>query len=448
MKVAVIGTGYVGIVVGACLADTGNDVICVDKSKQLIRQLTQAKPHIYEPGLQAILKRTTKEPSSRKKTPRLSFTTDLPSTVRQSDIIFIAVGTPMEADGDADLSAIRTVAHAIGQSINGYKIIINKSTVPVGTGKMVTDIIKEHYDGEFDVVSNPEFLKEGSAISDFMRPDRVVIGYDQDSPNKDRIEQWFRQLYRPYMMTNDRLMFMGRESAELTKYGANSMLAARISFMNELARLAERVGADIDEIRKGIGSDKRIGSSFLFAGPGYGGSCFPKDVSALNKTAIQHDLQFNVVAATEKANKLQKEWFLHKILKHYKKRIEGKTFAMWGLAFKAKTDDIRMSPAIYIAMKLIKLGAKIQAYDPEAMPASQKALTKNTKFVSNEYAALKGADALIVMTDWNEFRNPDFEMMQNLKDKTVFDARNLFSHRYMKTMGLNYISVGRPDIKK
>jgi UDPglucose 6-dehydrogenase len=447
MNIAVIGTGYVGLVAGTCFAEMGNDVICVDKNIKLIKQLRKGIPHIYEPGMEDMLKRNLKDPSGvTKKRMRLSFTRNLISTVQESDIVFIAVDTPMEEDGTADLSAVKKVAHKIGEAMKGYKIIINKSTVPVGTGKLVSDIIKEHYPGQFDVVSNPEFLKEGDAINDFMKPNRVIVGYDQNSPNKDQIQQTFRQLYRPFMMTTNRLMFMGRESAELTKYGANAMLATRISFMNELAKLSERVGADIDQVRKGIGSDKRIGPSFLFAGPGYGGSCFPKDVSALNKTGIENDVHFNVIAGTERANKLQKEFFFRKIIKYYNGDVGNKTFAIWGLAFKANTDDIRMSPAIYLAHKLAKLGARIKVYDPQAMPRTKSVLGKRIEYTYDEYSAINKAHALIVMTDWNEFRNPNFKRLRDLKDKIIFDSRNLYSIDYMKTTGLNYISVGRPDL--
>jgi UDPglucose 6-dehydrogenase len=445
MNIAVVGTGYVGLVAGVCFAEHGNDVICVDKNPLIVEKLSKGEPTIYEPGLKTLLERSLKEASSVfPGKSRIQFTTDLSHAVKHSTIIFIAVGTPMKEDGSCDLSATEAVAEEIAQAMTTYKIIVTKSTVPVGTGARLSKLIKERCNVDFDVVSNPEFLKEGAAIEDFMKPDCVIVGLPADTKNKDALNDTFAQLYAPFMMTGNRLIFMGRESAELTKYAANAMLATRISFMNEMARLAEKVGANVDEVRKGIGSDRRIGPSFLFAGPGYGGSCFPKDVSALQKTAEEHGMTLEVVKATEKANREQRKFVVQKVLDHYKGDIKGKTFALWGLAFKAKTDDVRMSPAIEVAKELLKMGALIQAYDPEAMHTAKAVLGSRIMYADNEYHALEGADALLLMTDWTHFRSPNFDRFHTLKDKTIFDARNLHTPEHMQKHPLSYISIGRP----
>lgn len=439
MKIAVIGSGYVGLVAGACFADTGNDVICVDIDENKVQALRDGIIPIYEPGLEDLVIRNSQSE-------RLSFTTNLKNAVEKSDIIFIAVGTPQDEDGSADLSHVLAVAKGIGQNMNGFKIIVDKSTVPVGTAALVTKTIKEQTNHPFEVVSNPEFLKEGAAIEDFLKPDRVVVGV-----SSKRAEEMMRELYAPFIRTNNPILVMDVPSAEMTKYAANAMLATRISFMNEVSALCEKVGADIDSVRVGIGTDSRIGMPFLFPGIGYGGSCFPKDVQALIRTAKEHGVELRIGKAVEAVNADQKESIVKKIVAHYgNKNIQGKTFAVWGLAFKPRTDDVREAPAKIVCEQLINLGAKIQAYDPEAMKTFAQSFGENSKltYAFSNYTALENADALIICTEWNAFRQPDFSRIKkSLRQPLIFDGRNIFTLAEMKEVGFDYYSVGRPVVK-
>lgn len=439
MKIAVIGSGYVGLVAGACFADTGNDVICVDINENKVQALRDGIIPIYEPGLEDLVIRNSQSE-------RLSFTTNLKDAVEKSDIIFIAVGTPQDEDGSADLSHVLAVAKGIGQNMNGFKIIVDKSTVPVGTAALVTKTIKEQTNHPFEVVSNPEFLKEGAAIEDFLKPDRVVVGV-----SSKKGEEMMRELYAPFIRTNNPILVMDVPSAEMTKYAANAMLATRISFMNEVSALCEKVGADIDSVRVGIGTDSRIGMPFLFPGIGYGGSCFPKDVQALIRTAKEHGVELRIGKAVEAVNADQKESIVKKIVAHFgNKNIQGKTFAVWGLAFKPRTDDVREAPAKIVCEQLINLGAKIQAYDPEAMKTFAQSFGENSKltYASSNYTALENADALIICTEWNAFRQPDFSRIQkSLRQPLIFDGRNIFTLAEMKEVGFDYYSVGRPVVK-
>ncbi len=432
MKVAVIGTGYVGLVVGACLAETGNDVICVDINPERVAQLQGGGIPIYEPGLGELVHR-----NSRKG--RLSFTTDTGEAVKQSLVIFLAVPTPMDEDGSADLQHVLDAARQVALSSNNYKIIVDKSTVPVGTAAMVKEVVSKLTDHPFDIVSNPEFLKEGNAVEDFMKPDRVVIGCDST-----RAEAIIRDLYAPFVRTGHPIVTMRVESAELTKYAANAFLAAKISFINEIARLCERVGADIYEVRLGIGSDRRIGPSFLFPGMGFGGSCFPKDLRALVHTASGKDLDLEVVRAAIAANERQKRFIPDKIRAHFEGKMEGLRFALWGLAFKANTDDMRESPALEVIDFLLEAGASVKAYDPQAMETARSIYGGRIGYAPDDYACLDGADALVVATEWNEFRRPDFDRMKGLMRRPViFDGRNLFDPRRMRELGFEYYGVGR-----
>lgn len=439
MKIAVVGSGYVGLVAGACFADTGNDVICVDINEEKVEGLRKGIIPIYEPGLEDLVLRNT---SSE----RLTFTTSLKDAVEKSEIIFIAVGTPQDEDGSADLSHVLSVARGIGQYMNGPKLIVDKSTVPVGTAALVTKTVREVTKHDFEVVSNPEFLKEGAAIDDFLKPDRVIVGV-----SSEKAERMMRELYAPFVRTNNPILFMDVPSAEMTKYAANAMLATRISFMNEVSALCEKVGANIDSVRVGIGTDTRIGMPFLFPGIGYGGSCFPKDVQALIKTAKEHGVELKIGKAVEEVNFEQKESLVKKIAAHYgNKNVTGKTFAMWGLAFKPRTDDVREAPAAVVCKQLINLGARIQAYDPEAMGTFKQSFGENEKltYCDSNYGALKGADALIICTEWNAFRQPDFKRIrETLNEPLVFDGRNIFSLNEMAQLGFNYYSVGRPTVK-
>ncbi len=439
MKIAVVGTGYVGLVAGACFADTGNDVICVDIDEKKIEALKKGVIPIYEPGLSDLVERNFESE-------RLKFTTSLEDAVKASEIIFIAVGTPQDEDGSADLTHVLSVAKGIGKAMNGPKIIVDKSTVPVGTAALVTKTVKEYTSHEFEVVSNPEFLKEGAAIDDFLKPDRVVVGV-----SSEKGERAMRELYAPFVRTNNPIIVMDVPSAEMTKYAANAMLATRISFMNEVSTLCERVGANIDSVRVGIGTDSRIGMSFLFPGIGYGGSCFPKDVQALIKTAKEHGVELQIAKSVEQVNDVQKESIVHKIVNHFgKNKIAGLTFAMWGLAFKPRTDDVREAPALVVCNQLINLGAKIQAFDPEAINTFKEAFGENEKlsYCETNFNALKNADALIICTEWNAFRQPDFTRIKNtLKNPLVFDGRNILSLDEMKEWGFTYYSVGRPVVK-
>ncbi len=432
MKISIVGVGYVGLTVGTCLAELGNDVICVDVDEKKINDLNNGNVPIYEPGLEDMLERNFKEK-------RISFTTDIKSAIQTSTIIFIAVGTPPGKDHKADLSSVKQVAKDIGTYMNNYKIIVNKSTVPIGTARLVKDIIKQNQKKpiEFDVVSNPEFLREGSAINDFMTPDRIVIGVDNEKAKKI-----MEDIYKGIARTNKPIMFTDTNSAEIIKYASNAMLATRISFMNELSRLCEKSGGDVKEVAKGIGLDSRIGPRFLQAGVGYGGSCFPKDVKALAQTMNHHAIESKILQAVEEVNEDQKKSLLPKI-KKLLPNLNGKTIAIWGLAFKPKTDDMREAPSIVIINQLQKEGANIKAFDPEAEETAKKVLN-NIEYVNDPYDAIKDADALIIVTEWNEFRNLDKQKIkQLLKQPNVIDGRNVYEPKEMKELGFNYIGVGR-----
>lgn len=435
MNVTVVGTGYVGLVAGACFADNGNDVVCVDTNEAKISALKAGKVPIFEPGLEDLVLDNYEEG-------RLKFTTSLKEAVESAEVIFIAVGTPQGEDGSADLSHVLSVASGIGQYMNGPKVIVDKSTVPVGTAKKVRDAIASQTEHTFHVVSNPEFLKEGAAIDDFMRPDRVVLGCDHEDAAKV-----MRELYAPFVRTNNPILVMDVVSAEMTKYAANAMLATRISFMNEISNLCEKCGADIDSVRVGIGTDQRIGMSFLFPGIGYGGSCFPKDVQALVKTGDEFEVDLLLSKAVEQVNKRQKEVIATKVFNYYKtKNLTGKRFAIWGLAFKPKTDDVREAPAAVICKNLIDAGAEVYAYDPEANEtfAQMFGSSPQLKYCETGYDALKSADALIVCTEWNEFRRPNFSKVKDLlKSPVVFDGRNIFDPVRMQERGFEYFCIGR-----
>ena len=432
MKITVIGTGYVGLVTGTCFAETGNKVTCVDIDKAKVDKLSSGQITIYEPGLEKIFLRNTKEG-------RLVFTTNLEEVLEGSEIIFLALPTPPGADGSADLKYVLGVADQMGKLMKGYKVVVNKSTVPVGTADKVREAIAKNYKGEFDVVSNPEFLREGVAVEDFMKPDRVVIGTKSEQAKKVMTE-----LYAPFVRQGNPLIFMDERSSELTKYAANSFLATKISFMNEIAQLCERMGADVDMVRRGIGSDDRIGKRFLFPGIGYGGSCFPKDVQALVKSSNEVNYDFEILKAVEKVNALQKLHLVNKINTYFKNDLQGKKIALWGLAFKPNTDDIRDAPAIDMINALTAAGATITAYDPEAMPNVKNKIGDKIKYASNQYEALAGADILVIATEWSEFRTPDFEIIEKeLPSKVIFDGRNLFDVVKMKEMGYHYESIGR-----
>ncbi len=437
MKIAVVGTGYVGLVAGTCFADVGNEVICVDIDKNKIDTLNRGEIPIYEPGLEEMVVRNAKED-------RLFFTTDLKYAVEQAEIIFIAVGTPPDEDGSADLKYVLAVAQDIGKYMNGFKIVVNKSTVPVGTSEKVTAEIKKYTSQKFAVVSNPEFLKEGAAIDDFLRPDRVVIG-----TSNEEAAEIMKTLYAPFVRSGKPILVMDERSAELTKYAANSLLATKISFMNEMANLCDLLGADIEMVRKGIGTDSRIGPHFIYPGTGYGGSCFPKDVNAVIKTAKAHGLDLKIVKAVEEVNQRQKTILLSKMKSYYRNNLEGKTFAMWGLAFKPKTDDMREAPAVDMINGLVARGARVRAHDPEALKEAARIfkdrLNKDVFLFPKRYDALEGADALIIMTEWNAFREPDFHLIkETLKHPVIFDGRNLYNPARMQKMNFDYFGIGRP----
>jgi len=433
MKIAVVGTGYVGLVTGTCFSETGNYVTCVDIDAEKVAKLSNGEITIFEPGLEKLFSRNLKEG-------RLSFTTNLAEGIKEAEVIFLALPTPPGEDGSADLSYILGVAEQIGKLLTDYKILIDKSTVPVGTAAKVTAAVKKNYDGDFDVISNPEFLREGVAVDDFMKPDRVVIG-----TTSERARKVMSDLYAPYLRQGNPLIFMDEKSAELTKYAANSFLATKISFMNEIAQLCERVGADVDMVRRGIGSDERIGKRFLFPGIGYGGSCFPKDVKALIKSSVEHNYDFKILHAVEEVNESQKLHLIPKIKEFYGGDLKGRHFALWGLAFKPNTDDIREAPALYLIDALTKAGATISTYDPEAMKNVQKLLGYKVAYAHDQYSALQNADALIIATEWNEFRTPDFEKISTLlKQKVIFDGRNLFDVERSRESGYHYVSIGRP----
>lgn len=432
MKIAVVGTGYVGLVTGTCFAETGNYVCCVDIDERKIKKLSGGEITIFEPGLEKLFQRNLKEE-------RLSFTTNLQQGIENAEVIFLALPTPPGEDGSADLKYILKVADDLGRLLKDYKVIIDKSTVPVGTSEKVHAAIAKNATVDFDVVSNPEFLREGVAVDDFMKPDRVVIG-----TTSDRAKEILNDLYAPFVRQGNPIIFMDEASAELTKYAANAFLATKITFMNEIARLCELVGADVDLVRKGIGSDERIGKRFLFPGIGYGGSCFPKDVKALVKSSSNVDYDFKILKAVEEVNEEQKLYLMPRI-KNYFGSLEGKTIAIWGLAFKPNTDDIREAPALSMIDQLLKEGASIKAFDPEAMN-NVRALydDENITFCETQYDALKKADALIIATEWPEFRTPDFEKMTNfLKSKVIFDGRNVYDLDKMEKLGFYYSSIGR-----
>ncbi len=433
MNIAVVGTGYVGLVTGTCFAETGNHVICVDINADKVKRLQNGEVPIFEPGLELLFERNVKQN-------RLHFTTDLKSAVDKSQIIFLALPTPPGEDGSADLSYILGVANDLSKIITSYKVIVDKSTVPVGTAERVhAVIIKGGLDASlFDVVSNPEFLREGVAVDDFMKPDRVVIGTDSEKARKT-----MKQLYEPFVRQGNPIYFMDERSAEMTKYAANSYLAMRISYMNEIANLCERVGANVDMVRIGMGSDNRIGKRFLFPGIGYGGSCFPKDVQALAKTAEEYDYDFKILKSVMTINDIQKTVLYKKIDKHFAGDIAGKTFAVWGLAFKPNTDDIREAPALEIIDELLEAGAKVRVFDPEAMENVQRIYGEKLTYSNDEYEVLEGADSLIIATEWALFRTPEFEKLAELTTKTIFDGRNLYDIAEMKDRGFHYESIGR-----
>jgi UDPglucose 6-dehydrogenase len=432
VRVSVIGSGYVGLVAGTCFADSGNDVVCVDIDERKIDRLRRGELPIYEPGLGELVERNVKER-------RLSFTTSLPEAVSRSEIVFIAVGTPEGESGDADLQYVLAAAREIGKAITGYTVVVDKSTVPVGTADKVAAAIAEHAHHPFDVASNPEFLKEGAALEDFLKPDRVVIG-----TTSERARTLLAELYAPFVRTEKPILFMDTRSAELTKYAANAMLATRISFMNDIAALCEKVGADVDLVRKGLGADSRIGYSFLFPGVGYGGSCFPKDVKALIATSREHGLEPDLLRSVERTNERQKRLLVHKALKHFGD-LGGRTLAVWGLAFKPKTDDMREAPSVELIEALLGKGAQVRAFDPVATATARRVFGSRLTFADNQYDALQGADALFVVTEWNDFRHPDFERMKSLlREPVVFDGRNVYSPAKLRQLGFTYFGVGRP----
>lgn len=446
MNVCIVGTGYVGLVAAACYAEMGNEVYCIDVNPDIIKSLQNGKIHIYEPGLEPLVKRNYTEG-------RLRFSTDLAEGLHNALFVFSSVGTPSQPDGSCDLSYVRQVARQIGQAITDYKIIINKSTVPVGTADMVRNIIQEELDKrnmnlEFDVVSNPEFLKEGDAVNDFMKPDRVIIGTDNV-----RTAKLLETLYAPFARSRDKMIVMGIRSAEMTKYAANCMLATKISFMNEVANICEKVGADVKDVRLGIGSDRRIGYHFIYPGVGYGGSCFPKDVKAFIHTAKEYEYDAELVTAVDAVNKRQKSILSKKIQDYFNEQggVTEKILAIWGLSFKANTDDIRESSAIETIDQLTEKGMKVRAFDPEAGPNSRKKLSDNplVEIIDDQYQILNNADALAILTDWNQFRNPDFnKIKKQLKAPIIFDGRNLYSSTYLASQGFAYFGIGRPIAKR
>lgn len=432
MRICVIGTGYVGLVAGTCLADMGNDVICVDNDLEKLIKLNDGIVPIYEPGLEELIKANVTEG-------RLKFSSDLDNAVKQSLVCFIAVGTPQGQDGAANMQYVMDVAEGIGKSIDGYKVIVDKSTVPVGTADKVTEVIKKYYDGEFDVVSNPEFLKQGAAVDDFLKPDRVVIG--SNSPKATAIMQ---EVYAPFFRTASRFVIMDVKSAEMTKYAANSFLAIKISYANEIANICEAVGADAEMVRIGMCSDKRIGSQFLFPGLGYGGSCFPKDVMALMKTAKDNNCTCRLVEAADEINKEQRVIFITKILQRFGMNLAGMTFGVWGLTFKPKTNDMRMAPSITIINALLGFGAKIKVYDPKGFEQAKNVFGDRVIYANNSYDALKDADCMLLLTEWNEFRRPDFDRIKGLmKSPVIFDGRNQYDAERLKQRGFEYHCIGK-----
>ena len=435
MKIAVVGTGYVGLVTGTCFAETGNTVTCVDIDKNKVEKLSNGQITIYEPGLEKLFLRNQREG-------RLKFTTDLAEGIKDAKVIFLALPTPPGEDGSADLKYILGVANDLGKILKEYKVIVDKSTVPVGTAEKVRAAIAKNARVEFDVISNPEFLREGVAVEDFMKPDRVVIGTQSEMARKI-----MGDLFAPFVRQGNPVIYMDEKSAELTKYAANSFLATKISFMNEIARLCELMGADVDMVRRGIGSDERIGKRFLFPGIGYGGSCFPKDVHALVQSASEVGYDFKILDAVMEVNEKQKVNLVPRIKKYFNNDLKGKKIALWGLAFKPNTDDIREAPALYIIDELLKEGASVSAFDPEAMNNVKEMVGRKIVFTENQYDALSGCDALIIATEWSEFRTPDFDKMINtMKNKVIFDGRNVFDLSQMKDLGFYYESIGRKTI--
>ncbi|MEM9649104.1 MAG: UDP-glucose/GDP-mannose dehydrogenase family protein [Bacteroidota bacterium] len=440
MNITVIGTGYVGLVTGTCFAETGINVVCVDIDEKKVEKLRNGEIPIYEPGLDVLLERNMDKG-------RISFTTSLEKGIKNSDAIFIAVGTPPDEDGSADLKYVLGVAREIGQHMEDYKVIITKSTVPVGTSFKVKsaveeELVKRDVRIPFDVASNPEFLKEGSAVDDFLKPDRIVVGVESK-----RAEKVMKRLYKPFLMNGHPLLFMDIFSSEMTKYAANSMLATKISFMNDIANLCELVGANVDLVRKGIGSDSRIGNKFIYPGTGYGGSCFPKDVQALVRTADEYGHSLEVLKAVESVNYRQKSVLVEKIKNHFGKNLKGKQFGLWGLAFKPKTDDMREAPSLVIIDELKALGANIRAYDPVAMEEAERILGDKIEYAKDEYDAIIDADALIVVTEWSEFRMPNFRILEKLMiNKSIFDGRNIYDPEEMEELGFTYYSIGRDAV--
>ncbi len=432
MHITVIGTGYVGLVAGACLADMGNDVVCIDNNIEKLSQLKAGIIPIYEPGLEELVKSNVLEK-------RLSFSSDIDSAVKASKVCFIAVGTPQGEDGSADLQYVFEVAKSIAKAMNGYKVIVDKSTVPVGTAEKVAELISLHTTHPFDVVSNPEFLKQGNAVDDFLHPDRVIIG-----SNSDKATTIMQEIYSPFFRTGNRVIVMDVKSAEMTKYAANSFLATKISFMNEIANLCERVGADAEMVRVGMSTDSRIGNKFLFPGLGYGGSCFPKDVKALIKTGKENNCEMNIIKAADNTNKKQRSIFIDKIISRFGTNLEGKTFAIWGLAFKPKTNDMREAPAITIINELLQRGAKIKSFDPKAVESAKCIFGDKIEYSKNAYEATENTDALLLLTEWNEFRRPDFERLKELmKLPIIFDGRNQYDRNRLVEKGFEYKCVGK-----
>lgn len=436
MKIAVVGTGYVGLVTGTCFAETGNNVTCIDINEEKVKQLQAGSIPIFEPGLDLIFDRNVKQG-------RLGFTTSLTEGIKDAKVIFLALPTPPDEDGSADLKYVLAVANQLGSLLKDYTVIVNKSTVPVGTTEKVRAAVAKNTSVEFDVVSNPEFLREGVAVQDFLKPERVVIG-----SKSERAQKVMQELYEPFVRQGNPILFMDERSAELTKYAANSFLASKISFMNEIANLCEKVGANVDFVRSGMGTDSRIGKQFLYAGVGYGGSCFPKDVQALHFTSKAYDYNFKILNAVMDVNQSQREQFFKKIYDKYQTNLAGKTVAVWGLAFKPNTDDIREAPAVYLIEKLLAAGAKVRAYDPEAMENVKHIFGDKVFFAQEEYETLEGADFLVIVTEWNVFRSPDFKKIkQLLKEAVIFDGRNVYSPEVMQEQGFYYESIGRTKIE-
>lgn len=436
MKIAVIGTGYVGLVTGTCLAESGNNVTCVDIDKEKVIKMQKGIIPIYEPGLEVLFERNIRQN-------RLTFTTDLKEGIEDAEIIFLALPTPPGEDGSADLQYVLKVSQDLGALLKKYTIIVNKSTVPIGTSKKVRDKISANCKVEFDVVSNPEFLKEGYAVEDFMKPDRIVIG-----TRSKQATELMERLYKPFVRQGNPIIFMDEPSAEMTKYAANSFLATKISFMNEIANLCDLVGADVDNVRRGIGTDPRIGKSFIFPGIGYGGSCFPKDVQALHKIAVENNYEFKILDSVMQVNAIQKTVLIPKIIEFFKGDLKGKIIALWGLSFKPNTDDIREAPSIYIIEALLDAGATVKAFDPEAIGNFRKLFDDRIIYGENQYSVLENSDALIIVTEWQVFRTPDFEKMSSLlKNKAIFDGRNLYEHSELKKLGFYYVSIGRNNIE-